>query len=62
MAILSPNRSMTPRRQRWSCVLDPSLFFSHYGLLLVQSLGEALDLWVARELWHMLDNLDFYCK
>lgn len=62
MAALSPNRSITPSQQRWACVLDPSLFLSHYGLLLVQSLGETLELWVARELWHILDNPDFYLQ
>lgn len=62
MATLSPNISITASQRRWSCVLDPSLFFSHYGLLLVQSLGETLELWIARELWHILDNPDFYCK
>lgn len=62
MATLSPSRSITPSQQRRSCVLDPSLFFSHYSLLLVQSLRETLELWVARELWHILDNPGFYYK
>jgi hypothetical protein len=62
MATLSPNQLITPTQQRWSCVLDPSLVFSDYGLLLVQSLGKRLELWVARELWHILDNSAFYCQ
>ncbi len=62
MTTLSPNLSITLSQRRWACVLDPSLFLSQYGLLLVQSLGETLELWIARELWHILDNPDFYCK
>lgn len=58
MATLSPNPSIT-LSQRRCCVLDPSLFLSHYGLLLVRSLGEVLELWIARELWHILDNPSF---
>jgi hypothetical protein len=60
MATLSPNLSITLSQRRWACVLDPSLFLSHYGVLLVQSLGNVLELWVARELWHILDNPSFY--
>jgi len=62
MTTLSPNLSITLSQRRWACVLDPSLFLSQYGLLLVQSLRETLELWIARELWHILDNPDFYCK
>jgi hypothetical protein len=62
MVTLSPNLSITLSQQRWSCVLDPNLFLSHYGLLVVKSLGKTLELWVARELWHILDNPDFYGK
>lgn len=60
MALLSPISSISLSQRRWACVLDPSLFLSRYGLLLVQSLGEILELWVARELWHILDNPDYY--
>ncbi|NJO43239.1 MAG: hypothetical protein HC865_22270 [Cyanobacteria bacterium RU_5_0] len=62
MATLSPNVSITVNQRRWSCVLDPNLFLSHYGLLLVQLLGEVLELWVARELWQIVDNPNFYGK
>jgi hypothetical protein len=62
MATLLPNLSITLSQRRWACVLDPSLVLSQYGVLLVQSLGAALDLWVARELWHILDNPGFYCQ
>lgn len=60
MVILSPNLSITLSQQRLACVLDPGLVLSHYGLMLVQSLGEVLELWIARELWHILDNFSFY--
>lgn len=57
-----PNLSITVNQRRWSCVIDPNLFFSHYGLLLVRFLRETLELWLARELWHILDNPDFYLQ
>jgi hypothetical protein len=60
MTILAPNLSITLNQRRWACVLDPSLILSPYGVLLVQSLGEVLELWIARELWHILDNPSFY--
>jgi hypothetical protein len=47
---------------RYSCVLDPTLALSDYGLPLVKQLGEVMDLWVARELWHILDNIHFYLQ
>ncbi len=59
MASLSPNLSIPVNRRRSACVLDPSLFLSQYGPPLVQSLGEPLEIWIARELWHILDNPDF---
>lgn len=62
MTTLSSHFSITLSQRRWACVLDPSLFLSQYSLLLVQSLGETLELWIARELWHILDNPDFYGK
>jgi hypothetical protein len=58
----SPHLSITLNQQRFTCVLDPSLFLSHYGLLLVKSLGEVMDLWVPRELLYILDNPNFYLQ
>jgi hypothetical protein len=40
-------------------MLDPGLLLSQYGLVLVQSLGDVLELWSGRELWHILDNPSF---
>ncbi|MCX7595226.1 MAG: hypothetical protein N2235_15995 [Fischerella sp.] len=62
MATLSPNISITLSQQRLTCVLDPSLVLSNYGLSLTQQLGEVMDLWVVRELWHILDNTRFYVQ
>ena len=39
-----------------SCVLDPVLTLSPYGLSLVKGLEEVMELWVVRELWQILDN------
>jgi hypothetical protein len=60
MNTLSPHLSITLSQRRWACVLDPNLLLSQYGLFLVQSLREVLELWIARELWHILDNPSFY--
>jgi hypothetical protein len=62
MAGLSHHLSLLTNQRRGSCVLDPSLFLSQYSLSLVQSLGATLELWVARELWHILDNPNFYLQ
>lgn len=47
-------------QRRWACVLDPTLALSTYGLPLVKQLGELMELWIVRELWHILDNPRFY--
>jgi hypothetical protein len=60
MAIPLLRLSIALNQRRWSCVLDPSLFLSQYGLALVQMLGDVLELWITRELWHILDNPSFY--
>jgi len=57
MAILPPTLSIPLSQHRWSCVLDPSLFLSHYGLLLVQSWGEKLQLWTSQELWNIYTTI-----
>ncbi len=57
-----PSFSIEPNHQAWSCAIDPALFLSPYGVLLVRQLGRAIELWVARELWHMLNNPDSYLQ
>jgi hypothetical protein len=34
-----------------TCILDPALVLSSYGIRLVQQLGTVLELWIAREFW-----------
>ncbi len=48
--------------KRSVCVMDPFLAFSRYGIPLVKGLGEVMELWVAREHWHILDNTDYYMR
>jgi hypothetical protein len=62
MDTLSPHGSNPSNQHRSSCVIDPNLLLSPYGLFLVRCLGDLLELWVARELWHILENPEFYCK
>jgi hypothetical protein len=49
-------------RQPWTCIIDPALALSRYGVPLVKQLGEVMELWVVRELWHILDNCAFYLQ
>jgi hypothetical protein len=62
MAAVIPDLSVTITQRRWACVLDPTLTLSRFGLLLVKRLGEMMELWVVRELWHILDNTQFYLQ
>ncbi|NCQ90469.1 MAG: hypothetical protein GPI94_07595 [Microcystis aeruginosa LG13-03] len=59
-ATLLPDFSINLNQRRWSCVLDPNLALSDYGLLLVKQLGRFLELWIAREFWHLIDNSDVF--
>ncbi len=49
-------------QQRPRCVIDPALALSPSGLLLYRNLGEAMELWVVRELWYILDNINLYLQ
>ena len=51
---------MDSNSQPWRCVLDPSLALSYYGSLIVKNLGKEVELWIARELWNIIRNTDFY--
>ena len=62
MATLLPKFSVTLSQQRWACVLDPTLALSPHGLFLATQLGKVMELWVVRELWHILDNTYFYLQ
>jgi hypothetical protein len=50
--------ALAPRRR--ACVLDTSLALSPYGLLLAQRLSPEVELWLVRELWRILDNIEAY--
>lgn len=43
-----------------ACVLDPALALSQYGVLLVKQLRSHLEIWISRELWHILNNTSSY--
>jgi hypothetical protein len=60
MATHFPALSVTVGQRRWPCVLDPALALSRHGLTLAQRLGDLMEVWVVRELWHILDNTHFY--
>ncbi|MBE8991616.1 hypothetical protein [Nostoc sp. LEGE 12450] len=44
------------------CIIDPALALSVHGVPLIQQLGEVMELWVVRELWHILDSSSFYSQ
>src|SRR5213594_2963272 len=60
--MLFPDLSFTLSQRRRACVLDPGLMLSRFGLGLIRRLGELMALWMVRELWHILDNSQFYLE
>ncbi|MGF1614508.1 MAG: hypothetical protein ACFCVA_11535 [Gammaproteobacteria bacterium] len=62
MVAVFPEFAVNISQKRWACVLDPTLALSLYGLPLVNRLGRVMEVWVARELWHILDNTNFYLQ
>jgi hypothetical protein len=62
MSAALPDFQVNISHRRWVCVLDPTLALSVHGLPLLARLGTALDVWIARELWHILDNTHFYLE
>ncbi|MEL6492027.1 MAG: hypothetical protein AAFV85_15920 [Cyanobacteria bacterium J06634_6] len=55
--------SVTVHKQPWICVLDPILMLCSRGLQgvgLTRQLGQSMELWVVRELWHILDDTPLY--
>jgi hypothetical protein len=49
-------------RPRLTCVIDPTLALTQHGLLITQQLAQEMELWIAREFWHILDNPTFYLQ
>jgi hypothetical protein len=59
---LSPELSIKFNQPHRTCVLDPMLALSIYGIPLVKQLGTVMDIWVGKEFWHVLENTQFYLK
>jgi hypothetical protein len=49
-------------RPRLACVIDPNLALTQYGLSIARQLAQEMELWIAREFWHVLDNPAFYIQ
>jgi hypothetical protein len=62
MVTLALDNSITLSQQHLTCVLDPNLVLSKHGLPLIQHLGDRINLWIARELLHVFDNIHFYLQ
>jgi hypothetical protein len=62
MAPIFPELSVNINQKRWTCVLDPALALSPFGLPLVKRLGAVMQVWVAREHLHILDNTPAYMR
>lgn len=60
MLFPSPHVSINVKLQRPSCILDPALALTPDGVSLARGLGEVMEVWIARELWHIFDNIEFY--
>ncbi len=50
--------TLNDQHQRY--VLDPVLALAFYGPDLIFQLNQDIELWISRELWHILNNTDFY--
>lgn len=59
---LLPTYSITCDRPRLTCVIDPTLALSRYGVPLVKQLAEVMEMWVVREFWHIIDKPAFYLQ
>lgn len=57
--MLLPSETTCDRQLR-TCIIDPVLALSPYGLPLIKQLRSVMELWVVRELWHILDNTRLY--
>lgn len=59
---MSTNVAVTIGARRWVCVVDPSLAFASEGPRVVRALSRTLEVWVFRELWHILDNTVYFTR
>lgn len=60
MTASSSHIPIVRNQQRLSCILEPSLALSQYGLPLAKNLGNLAELWIVREFCQILDNINFY--
>jgi len=60
MPLTATRSPSDPLRQ--SCIIDPSITFSQYGITLIKHLRAVMDLWVVQELWNILDNPTLYLQ
>jgi hypothetical protein len=49
-------------RPQFTCVIDPTLVLTQYGLSITRQLAQEVELWIAREFWQILDNPTFYLQ
>jgi hypothetical protein len=54
--------SKLSNRQYCVCVIDPALALSQYGVTLIKQLGNEMEVWIGRELWHILENSSLYIQ
>ena len=53
---------MQNQYQNWSCVLDPAIALSHHGALVAEGMSKEIELWVAQELWNIVNDAEFYAE
>jgi hypothetical protein len=60
MKLLLSGISLLRVSSGWCCVIDPSLALTVAGITLTRRLGTVMEVWIARELWHILNSIDCY--
>ena len=59
---MQPSSLMPTQYQNWSCVIDPAIALSHYGVLIAENMGKEIESWVVQELWNIVNNAEFYSQ
>jgi hypothetical protein len=59
MSSIPSSLSVSVHVARRACVLSMDLALSRYGLILSQRFSEEFDLWIVREMWRWLDEIEF---
>jgi hypothetical protein len=60
MDMIAPDVTVQVGVRRYSCVLDPGLAFSPYGVAVACGLSRVMEVWMVPEFFHILDNTYFY--